>query len=178
MNEEQQKQALEAFSAAWDKENTPEAFANSYCFRESAQHWWLAAWEARGRASGQQVGEDFLRTMRAINVDRCVNGFKHALDYWSIMEWGCAIGGESGELLNVLKKIQREKQGLPGSRLGVAAVEEVGKEIADIVLYCDLLAAQFGIDLAEAITNKFNATSAKLGVPHVLAASPQVTGKK
>lgn len=38
-------------------------------------------------------------------------------------------------------------------------------ELADVVIYLDILAAQLGIDLGEAVMKKWNKTSEKVGVP-------------
>lgn len=71
------------------------------------------------------------------------------------------LGGEVGELLNVVKKIERENQGWRGSR---ATKEDLANELADVVICADLLAIAENIDLDEAIATKFNATSEKVGL--------------
>lgn len=50
------------------------------------------------------------------------------------------LAGEVGELCNVLKKLQRERAGIDGSR---TTVEELQEEIADVVICCDLLLMHF-----------------------------------
>lgn len=75
---------------------------------------------------------------------------------------GCELGGEVGELLNVIKKLEREKLGLRGSRDTVAHLAE---ELADVIICADLIGMAMGVDLAAAVTAKFNATSEKLGLP-------------
>jgi NTP pyrophosphatase (non-canonical NTP hydrolase) len=79
------------------------------------------------------------------------------------------LGGEVGELLNVIKKLHREAMGWRGSR---AAPEDLPNEIGDVLICLDKLAAHFGIDLATATANKFNITSEKVGLPQRLAAIP------
>ena len=74
--------------------------------------------------------------------------------------WGNALAGEVGEACNVIKKIERERLKLKGSR---ATVSDLADELADAVIYIDLLCMSEGIDLREAIRRKFNATSAKYG---------------
>lgn len=74
---------------------------------------------------------------------------------------GLEMAGECGEACNVLKKIEREKAGLVGSR---ATVEDLAEELADVVICVDLICAEFEIDLWEAIKNKFNKTSGKYGL--------------
>jgi NTP pyrophosphatase (non-canonical NTP hydrolase) len=79
---------------------------------------------------------------------------------------GMALAGELGEALNIVKKLEREALGLPGSR---GNVEDLALELADVIIYLDLLAARYGIDLGPAVIAKFNATSEKLGFPERLS---------
>lgn len=72
------------------------------------------------------------------------------------------LGGEVGEALNVVKKLERERLGMAGSR---ATVEDLADELGDIVICCDLLAARYGINLERATARKFNKTSRKMGFP-------------
>lgn len=76
------------------------------------------------------------------------------------------LGGEVGEALNVVKKLDREARGWRGSR---ATKEDLAAELADVVICADLLALSAGIDLETAITAKFNATSEKVGLQARLA---------
>jgi NTP pyrophosphatase (non-canonical NTP hydrolase) len=92
---------------------------------------------------------DFLKRLRAINVERCELCF-HPLDEWNILEWAAAASGEAGEMTNVAKKIRR------GDPNPERLHEQLGEEIADVIIYLDLLAASQGIDLEEAIRRKFN----------------------
>src|SRR6185312_713091 len=41
------------------------------------------------------------------------------------------LGGEVGEALNVVKKLERERMGLPGSR---DTIEHLGQELADVLI--------------------------------------------
>lgn len=70
------------------------------------------------------------------------------------------FAGEVGELCNVVKKLERERMGLPGSR---TTLLDFASELADCQITLDLLAMQYTIDLAEATRLKFNETSKKLG---------------
>lgn len=69
---------------------------------------------------------------------------------------GNELAGEVGETCNILKKIDRERLGLVGSR---ASAEDLAEELADIIICVDLIAMDFDINLAEAIRHKFNKTS-------------------
>lgn len=108
---------------------------------------------------------DFNR-LREVNVSRCVNAFKHALDDWSCAEWGNATAGECGEACNVAKKLIRIRDGMQIHNKG-ATLETLqaalADEIADMVIYADLWAASQGIDLGKAIIKKFNEKSEELG---------------
>jgi NTP pyrophosphatase (non-canonical NTP hydrolase) len=95
-----------------------------------------------------------LLTLRKANVERCVTAFKHNLDDWSEMEWGCAAAGEMGELCNLLKKRRR------GEDIPLKAVMD---EIADVIIYLDLLSAKLGVHLSGPIREKFNETSEHRG---------------
>lgn len=64
----------------------------------------------------------------------------------------------AGKASNLIKKIQRQTMGLVGSQ---ASVDDLGDELADVVICADLIAMDAGIDLGKAVGRKFNKTSAK-----------------
>jgi len=68
------------------------------------------------------------------------------------------LGGETGEALNVVKKLERERLGIKGSR---ATINQLAGELSDILICVDLLAMEYDIDLTQALRNTFNATSEK-----------------
>jgi NTP pyrophosphatase (non-canonical NTP hydrolase) len=74
---------------------------------------------------------------------------------------GNELAGEVGEACNVIKKLERERLGLAGSR---DTVEHLAEELADVVICADLIAMDLGIDLDAAVARKFNATSRKVGM--------------
>lgn len=80
---------------------------------------------------------------------------------------GNELAGEVGEACNIIKKLERERLGIRGSRV---SVEELADELADVVICADLIAMHYGIDLLEAVVRKFNATSEKVGLKTRLAA--------
>ena len=108
-----------------------------------------------------------LRTLRQANVKRCEQSFG-SCKAWSPADWSNAMAGEAGELLEVLlplivktnsicnltKKVQRGDD---------ISLEEVGKEIADVVIYADLLSHRLGIDLSDVVRKKFDEVSARVG---------------
>jgi NTP pyrophosphatase (non-canonical NTP hydrolase) len=74
---------------------------------------------------------------------------------------GNELAGEVGEACNIIKKLERERMGIRGSRSNLS---ELAAELADVVIVADLIAMQAGIDLEAAIRDKFNATSEKVGL--------------
>ena len=74
---------------------------------------------------------------------------------------GNELAGEVGEACNVIKKLERERLGILGSR---ATVGELADELADVLICADLIAMHYGIDLEAAVARKFNATSEKVGL--------------
>ncbi|OJX48982.1 MazG-like family protein [Devosia sp. 66-22] len=76
---------------------------------------------------------------------------------------GNEMAGEVGEACNVIKKLERERLGLRGSR---DTIEHLAEELADVVICADLIAQAAGINLSFAVAAKFNATSEKVGLPH------------
>jgi len=79
---------------------------------------------------------------------------------------GNELAGEVGEACNVIKKLERERLGILGSR---ATVGELADELADVLICADLIAMHYGIDLEAAVARKFNATSEKVGLQTRLA---------
>ena len=92
------------------------------------------------------------------------------LDSWSMSDWLTALVGELGEAANIIKKMNRERDGIRGNspEQQMTLKQDLINELADTMIYLDLLAARAGIDLEEAIRDKFNATSEKNGFPERL----------
>lgn len=107
-----------------------------------------------------------LAAMRPINVQRAIEGF-NCYDNQPLTYWTTALAGEVGELCNMIKKMQRvEKGGLDGGSSYTAkdiTKEMLKEEIGGIAIYLDLLAAQLGISLEDAIIDTFNSKSARYG---------------
>jgi NTP pyrophosphatase (non-canonical NTP hydrolase) len=74
---------------------------------------------------------------------------------------GNELAGETGEACNIMKKLERERLGIRGSR---TTRGELAKELADIIICVDLIASNEDIDLADAVREKFNETSEKYGL--------------
>ena len=100
--------------------------------------------------------------LRRVNVERCEGPtFAHKVGDWSALEWAGAMCGEAGEAANLCKKIRRGED---------VSHDDVGRELADVVAYADLLAASLGLDLGYWVARKFNEVSIRRGatqrLPH------------
>lgn len=78
---------------------------------------------------------------------------------------GLEMAGEAGELANKLKKLVRLQRGIQGTNEERATLmQEIADEMGDVMICVDLIGMEIGIDSAEAVRSKFNATSAKHGL--------------
>ncbi len=108
--------------------------------------------------------------LRKTNLKRCEDVF-HPLNSWSPTDWATAMAGECGEACNKLKKLRRldgADQALDTPENREAIIADTAKELADLIIYTDLLAARLGIDLGQAVTQKFNEVSQKRGSQYFL----------
>lgn len=113
--------------------------------------------------------------LREVNATRCQRWHKGGIEEWSVTDWAMAVAGEMGEACNAIKKLRRiecEAQNIndPGRQLTKRddAIAVIGEELADTLIYLDLLAFRLGIDLADVTVRKFNATSVRYGFPERL----------
>jgi NTP pyrophosphatase (non-canonical NTP hydrolase) len=105
---------------------------------------------------------EFSRRNRA----RCeaVNGFNHRLADWSLSDWITATLGELGEAANVVKKLNRIRDDIPGNEESVDQLwPMLADELADTMIYLDLLIQAAGFDPDLIRDEKFARTSAKIG---------------
>lgn len=81
------------------------------------------------------------------NVARCTapNGFNMTLDSWTLSDWMVATMGELGEAANVLKKLNRVRDGIPGNSETPGMLQGMfADELADTYIYLDLMARAAG----------------------------------
>jgi NTP pyrophosphatase (non-canonical NTP hydrolase) len=109
--------------------------------------------------------------LRLANRERCESptGFNSPIISWSPTDWACALAGEVGEACNDIKKLRRLATS-PESPMTTkehedydAGLRRVGRELADVVCYVDLLCQRLGIDLGEMTRIKFNEVSERCG---------------
>ena len=107
-------------------------------------------------ASVKPVDEkDVLIRLRKVNALRSLKAFNTDLFDWSLPEWGNAVAGEVGEMCNIIKKIHRSDDLMDPKK-------QLADEMADIIIYLDLMAAREEIDLSTSIVQKFNEKSSKM----------------
>jgi NTP pyrophosphatase (non-canonical NTP hydrolase) len=100
------------------------------------------------------------------NRERCESplGFNHKLGAWSSSDWMTALVGEVGEAANVVKKLNRHRDGVPGNKLTKDELQaQLRKELGDVFVYLDLMAQSLGFSIADAAVDVFNAKSADIG---------------
>lgn len=105
------------------------------------------------------------------------------MDEWSPSDWFMALVGEIGEAANVMKKIRRLEEGYDSINEASrhytdakVALAKVADELADSMIYLDLLATRLGIDLEAAVVAKFNQKSVEYGFPERLPSEPAANG--
>lgn len=120
-----------------------------------------------------------LLELRLANEARCNrwhNG-PDGINEWSLSDWFTATMGELGEAANVAKKLNRERDGMVGNVASEAELRaQLAEELADVLIYLDILAASEKIDLAAEVVRKFNTTSVKNGFPEKLTGRDQWIG--
>lgn len=90
---------------------------------------------------------------------------------WSGADWSNAMCGEAGEAANIVKKIRRHETSIstpyntpPMEKL----IPKLAEEIADVIIYADLLAWHYHIDTERSVIDKFNRVSEAQGFPERL----------
>lgn len=112
------------------------------------------------------------------NRIRCESptGFNHQLASWSLSDWMTATAGELGEAANVIKKLNRIRDGIPGNVETLEQLETMlAEELADVAIYLDLLAQAAGLDLERIREWKFKKTSLKIGYVEASAGKERET---
>lgn len=113
--------------------------------------------------------------LREANRARCVQSY-HPIAEWSPTDWATAMAGECGKACNKIERLRR-LAATPESLSAQRAVQgqwsaadyeyaqligAAASELAGMIIYADLLAARLGIDLGEAIIEKFNLASERI----------------
>ena len=106
--------------------------------------------------------------LRRANSSRALRW--HRNKPWSGSDWFTAFIGEAGEAGNIIKKLNRWRDNVQTERDQTTDIlhADLAIELADAVLYLDLLADHYDIDLAAAVIDKFNLVSRREGFPERL----------
>jgi len=97
-----------------------------------------------------------LSELRAANAARMTSPeLYRSCAEWNEADWALSLCGEVGELANMIKKVRR----------GDISVDDpaIGEELADVLVYLDILSYYLGFDLSLETIAKFNKTSDKVG---------------
>lgn len=92
--------------------------------------------------------------------------YRSGPEHWTGADWSNAMQGESGEAGNIVKKLRRLETGTLSRTIEtdrVALRYQLSLELADTIIYLDILAQYYEIDLSAAVIEKFNITSAEYG---------------
>lgn len=101
-----------------------------------------------------------------MNRCRCEapDGFNHQLSSWSLSDWVTAAVGELGEAANIVKKLNRVRDGVHGNKETEEELRAaLRREIGDVGVYLDLLAQRCGFLLGDAMQEVFQSKSKELG---------------
>ncbi len=114
---------------------------------------------------------NFVRVMQGLSHTRANRWHGGNFRNWTGLEWAGAMCGEAGETANVAKKLRRIELAIDGNARSDRQLDEaelllqLRKELADTFLYSVLLAEYYGVDMANAIAETFNAKSIAMGFP-------------
>jgi NTP pyrophosphatase (non-canonical NTP hydrolase) len=99
--------------------------------------------------------------LRVQNVARCRECF-YPVESRSATDWACALAEETGEVARICVRLRNGKLTRAQARALLAG------ELADVVTYVDLLADRCGIDLDDAVREKFAEVSRRVASPRRL----------
>jgi len=110
--------------------------------------------------------------LRDQNLPRCRRWHPEGAPPWSFSDWFLALGGEAGEALNVVKKLNRDRDGLAGNlKSHLALVDDLGGELADVVIYLDIC---LGWDFPERrLFEEFDFAGIRADTSHAAANYPE-----
>jgi len=102
------------------------------------------------------------------NRHRCEapDGFNHALNSWDASDWMTATMGELGEAANIVKKLNRFRDGINGNKETIDELRaKLRRELGDTFVYLDLFCQSLGFSIADAACEVFDRKSEEIGYP-------------
>lgn len=144
---------------------------------ERALRTFLGACKANGRTmllSSGLMRRHAFDVLRAVNIQRATRWHGSDSVPWTGADWSNAMCGEAGETANAVKKMRRLETRVKSNNATQPLEVEHGrnliaKEIGDTLIYLDLLAAHYNIDLGETVCKVFNQISEREGFPERLS---------
>lgn len=107
-----------------------------------------------------------LKKLRAVNRLRQKDSFNINPDTWEgLLHNGVGLSEEAGEVCGIIKKAHRKKRMISkkkGRKYRDKKTKDIGEEIADVIIYLDLIATHFNIDIEQEIIDKFNQVSTEI----------------
>lgn len=116
--------------------------------------------------------------LREQNLPRCRRWHPDGTPPWTYDDWLLALGGEVGEALNVVKKLNRDRDGLAGNtRSRDELIADLAGELADVVIYLDICLGREG-ELPLGSTDFANLREVRRGgdSPLLLGSTPSQQG--
>lgn len=116
-------------------------------------------------------GADFLTHLQETGAARARRWHPTPEQEFTGLEWAGAMCGEAGEAANVAKKLRRVELSLAGNdkserpALPPDLIANLGRELADTLIYMVNVASHYGVNLADATVEAFNNKSAEMGFP-------------
>lgn len=119
------------------------------------------------------IQHETFRALREMNLQRAARWHGSDSIPWTGADWSNAMCGEAGETANAVKKMRRLETRVSSQNVAqpaeiATAREMIAKEIGDTLIYLDLLAAHYSIDLGETVCKVFNQVSEREGFPERL----------
>jgi len=99
-------------------------------------------------------------TLRKVNMARTIEWTGNSSND-SLLFRATELGGETGEVLNAVKKFTRQQFGWAGGINQDESIKAIAEELADVIICVDRVAAYLDINLNDAVKDKFNKTSKK-----------------
>lgn len=96
--------------------------------------------------------------IRKANTERAKQLWIDPDKFEGLLHYTLELNGEVGELTELIKKINRRRLNSKhkGRKFKARKTKAIEKEIADVYLALDLVAAHFGVDMTKIVIDKFN----------------------
>lgn len=112
---------------------------------------------------------DLFAQSRGFEFVQCITTFGRPIYTGTLQTAALSMARIGGKLGDVVKKLNRVRDGLPGNKLTPKQLDEqLLQYIGAVGRQCDVLANRIGLTLHECVARKFNAVSERMGFPERL----------